>query len=226
MKKRILLAFGVCLGAVALGQAAQVAYKLVINTRAYSSSAIVVKGETYIPLRALQAAGVRSSLASGTLTLTLPGAQAAPTPPAQGGSNQVAAVEGCLGEWLFNGIWRVRATTPTAISGDRPGLSVRFEFRNGTQANGIAPAGTGWGGVQLALDDGTTVAAANDNDVRDPGYVPGGSHMQVLEFYWDDAARTPKKLIVIFNPKEMNTSFPIKFSVPDPSLRVKLDCSK
>jgi hypothetical protein len=214
-----LIVLAAILGTIALAQAVT-GYKLVINTKAYSGQAIVVKGETYVPLKALQAAGVRSSLTGGTLTLTLPSAST------DGGANQVAALEGCLNEWIFNGIWRVRATNPTPITGDRNGLSVRFEFRNGTQANGIAPSGTGWGGAFLALDDGTTVGATNVNDVTDPGYVPGGSHMQTLEFYWDDVARTPKKLIVIFNPKEMNTSANVKFSVPDPSLRVKLDCTK
>jgi hypothetical protein len=214
-----LIVLAAILGTIALAQAVT-GYKLVINTKAYSGQAIVVKGETYVPLKALQAAGVRSSLTGGTLTLTLPNAST------DGGANQVTALEGCLNEWIFNGIWRVRATNPTAITGNRNGLSVRLEFRNGTQANGVAPAGTGWGGVQVALDDGATVSAVNTNDVRDPPYVPGGSHMQTLEFFWDDVARTPKKLIVVFNPKDMNTSFKIKFSAPDPSLRIKLDCTK
>jgi hypothetical protein len=215
-----LIVLAAILGTIALAQAVT-SYKLNINNKAFSSPAIVVKGETYVPLKVLQAAGVRSSLSGGTLSLTLPNVT-----NTEGGANQVAALEGCLNEWIFNGIWRVRATNPTPITGDRNGLSVRFEFRNGTQANGIAPSGTGWGGVQVALDDGTTVSAANTNDVRDPGYVPGGSHMQTLEFFWDDVTRTPKKLIVVFNPKEMNTSANVKFSVPDPSLRVKLDCTK
>lgn len=218
--KRNLIVLTAILGTIALAQAVT-GFKLVINTKAFSSPAIVVRGETYVPLKALQAAGVRSSLTSGTLTLTLPNATAT-----QGGANQIAALEGCLNEWIFNGIWRVRATNPTPLTGDRPGLSVRLEFRNGTQANGIAPAGTGWGGVQVALDDGATVGADNTNDVRDPPYVPGGSHFQVMSFYWDDATRTPKKLIVVFNPREMNTSANVKFSAPDPSLRVKLDCTK
>jgi hypothetical protein len=205
------------IGAVALAQAVT-GYKLVINDKAYSSQAIVVKGETYVPLKALQAAGVRSSLSGGTLRLILP--------KVEGGANQIAAIEGCLNEWLFNGIWRVQATNLTPLSGDRNGVSVRVEVRNGTQANGLAPSGTGWGGVQIALDNGATVGAENVNDISDPGYVPGGSHFQVLNFYFEDTNRVPKKLIMAFNPKEMNTSFKVKFSVPDPSLRIKLDCTK
>jgi hypothetical protein len=217
--KRGLIVLAGLIGAVALAQAVT-GYKLVINDKAYSNQAIVVKGETYVPLKALQAAGVRSSVASGTLRLTLPGTASA------GGANQLTAIEGCLNEWLFNGIWRVRATNLTPLTGDRNGVSVRVEVRNGTQANGLAPSGTGWGGVQIALDNGATVGAENVNDISDPGYVPGGSHFQVLNFYFEDASRVPKKLVMTFNPKEMNTSFNVKFTVPDPSLRIKLDCTK
>ncbi len=217
--KRNLIVLAALLGTIALAQAVT-GYKLVINNKSFSGSAIVVKGETYVPLKALQAAGVRSSLAGSTLTLTLPNAAT------DGGANQVVALEGCLNEWIFNGIWRVRATAPVPIVGDRNGVSVRLEFRNGTQANGLAPAGTGWGGVQLAFEDGSTVGAENTNDISDPPYVPGGSHAQTVNFYWDEQQRKPQKLIVVFNPKDMNTSFNVKFSVPDPSLRIKLDCSK
>lgn len=218
--KRVAWMVGIVSVTLAAYALAQSAFKLVINNKPYSGSAIVVKGETYVPLKALQAAGVRSSLASGTLSLTLPATAT------EGGANQVGALEGCLNEWLFNGIWRVRATNLTTLTGDRPGVSLRLEFRNGTTANGLAPGGTGWGGVQVALDDGSTVEADNTNDVRDPPYVPGGTHFQVMSFFWDDAARTPKKLIVVFNPKDVNTSFNVKFTAPDPSVRVKLDCAK
>jgi hypothetical protein len=214
------------IGLLALGTMAfaqSVAYKLSINGKSYSSNAIVVKGETFVPLKALQAAGVRSSLAGGVLTLTLPGGSGA---QATGGANQVAALEGCLNEWLFNGIWRIRVTNPQAMTGDRNGMTFRFEFRNGTKESGFAPSGTGWGGLQLALDDGTTVGAANVNDITDPPYLSGGSHAQTIEFFWDDTQRTPSKLIVLFNPKQMNTSANVKFSVPDPSLRIKTDCQK
>ena len=205
---------------------AQAAYRLSINGRSYSSTAIVVKGETYVPLKALQASGVRSSLAGGVLTLTLPGGAAPANPQAAGGANAVAALEGCLGEWLFNGIWRVRATDPQALTGDRTGVSYRVEFRNGTKVSGFAPSGTGWGGMQVALDDGTTVGAINVNDVTDPPYLSGGSHAQTVEFAWDDPARTPQKLIVLFNPREMNTSAGVKFTVPNPNLRINTTCQK
>jgi hypothetical protein len=218
MKCKLLIGL-LAIGTIALAQS--VAYKLSINGRSYSSTAIVVKGETYVPLKALQASGVRSSLVGGVLTLTLPGAQAA------GGANQVAALEGCLNEWLFNGIWRIRVTDPQVMTGDRNGMSFRFEFRNGTNKAGFAPSGTGFRGIQMALDDGTTVGAVNVNEVSDPPYLQGGSHAQTIEFFWEDTARTPTKLIVLFDPNDdfykLGT---VKFSVPDPSLRFKTNCQK
>ena len=219
MKNKIVVAL-FALGTLALAQS--VSYRLNINGKPFSSTAIVVKGETYVPLKALQAAGVRSSVATGVLTLTLPG-----TPlQSAGGSNQVTALEGCINEWVFNGIWRIRATNPQKMTGDRGGMTYRFEFRNGTKDSGFAPSGTGFGGVQLALDDGTLVGANNVNDISDPPYLSGGSHAQTLEFFWDDVKRTPAKLIVLFNPKDMNTSFNVKFSVPNPSLRINTGCVK
>jgi hypothetical protein len=217
---RTKLSFGLfALGAIVLAQT--LSYKLNINGKAYSSTAIVVKGETYVPLKALQAAGVRSNLAAGTLTLTLPAAQAA------GGANQVAALEGCLGEWLFNGIWRVRVTEPKSVTGDRTGATYRVEFRNGTSSSGFAPSGTGWNGMQLALDDGTTTNAINTNEIVDPPYLAGGSHTQTIEFFWENPARTPQKIVILFNPNDDSYKLGVvKFTVPDPSLRIKTTCQK
>lgn len=198
-----------------------VSYKLNINGRAYSSTAIVVKGETYVPLKALQAAGIRSNLAGGVLTLTLPTTQPA------GGANQVAALEGCLNEWLFNGIWRVRVTNPQSVTGDRTGATYRVEFRNGTSTSGFAPSGTGWNGMQLALDDGSTTNAINTNEIVDPPYLAGGSHAQTIEFFWENPARTAQKIVILFNPNDDSYKLaPVKFTVPDPSIRIKTTCQK
>lgn len=220
MKRRLALVL-LTLGAVALAQT--VSYRLTINGKGYSSTALVVRGETYVPLKALQAAGVRSSVAGGMLTLTLPGS----APPASGGSLAVAALEGCLNEWLFNGIWRVRATDPRKTGADRNGMTYRVEFRNGTQKSGFAPSGTGFAGINLALDDGTTVRAVNVNDLSDPPYLQGAAQAQTLEFFWENTARTPRKLIVLFDPKDpLYASSEVKFSVPNPSLRVDVTCRK
>lgn len=203
-------------GVLGLGLAlAATTYTVQWQGRTVPGNAIVQNGTTYVSSDALKAAGIAVTVKGRVVSL-------APV----GGANQVAALEGCLNEWMFNGIWRVRVTDARPIPGDRHGRSYRFEFRNGTTTSGFAPSGTGWGGIQLALDSGTTVPAENVNEVSDPPYVAGGSHAQVINFYWDDPARTPQRLLVLFNANEMNTSMPVKFSVPDPSLRIRTTCQK
>jgi hypothetical protein len=219
--KTFFLFGGLLLGGLVLAQ--NLTYSLSINNKAYSSSAIVIKGETYVPLKALQAAGVRSSLSGGRLSLTLPSA----TANAAGGAKQVAALEGCIGEWLFNGIWRIRVTEPLAVTGDRIGATYKFEFRNGTNKSGFAPSGTGFKGIQLALNDGTTTSAVYVNDLSDPPYLAGASHSQVVEFFWEGVERTPSRLIVLFDPNDEYYKLgTVKFTVQNPSLRIKTDCKK
>ena len=64
--------------------------------------------------------------------------------PAPGGAKQRQAVEGCLNQWLFDGIWRFRVTKVAPINPDgmRPGYGVAVEVRNGTHAT-LTPVFTG-----------------------------------------------------------------------------------
>src|ERR1700682_1293476 len=86
---------------------------------------------------------------------------ATPT-PAPGGATQRQAVEGCLNQWLFDGIWRFRVTKVEAINPDnlRPGYGVAVEVRNGSHAT-LTPvfAGADAQAIQLQLDDGNTLDA-------------------------------------------------------------------
>jgi hypothetical protein len=224
--KRNLIVIAAILGTIALAQAVT-GYKLNINNKSFSSPAIVVKGETYVPLKALQAAGVRSSLSGGTLTLSLPNA-----PVNQGGANQSEALEGCLNEWLFNGVWRFRATSLEPFKdGDRSGWRVAAELRNGTKADNIALSGTGFTALQLALSDGNQISVYNVTDLNVP-VAQGASIRASLVFYSDDPneARTPTKLLLLLKPSAsdvgMLRSVGVSYSTSDPSFRVKLDCTK
>lgn len=218
--KKLILILGLALGTLVLAQAVQKAYKLVINGKAASGQAIVVSGKTYVSLDALKAAGVGSSLSGSTLSLSLPGAQVA-----QGGSNQNAAVEGCMNEWLFNGLWRFRVMS-VQPSSDPSGWKATVEIRNGSKADGIALAGTGWGGMRIILDDGNAVEVLSDAvDVRDQGFLQGAGKTITLAFPSEDTSKTPKKLFLLLDPKGLaGTS--LRYSVADPSFRVKLDCQK
>jgi hypothetical protein len=196
-------------------------YRLVINGEPASTPAIVVGGKTYIPLEALKAAGVGVSVSGSTLSLTLPGAQ-----QGQGGANQIAALEGCVNEWLFNGIWRFRVLSLEPLpAGGRGGWKAKVELRNGTTANGAALAGTGWQGLMLVLDDGNTLESQYV-EMRDKPFAQGTGLVQEAVFYSNDTAKTPTKLLLLLDPKKMNTSLKIRYSVPNPSFRVRLDCRK
>jgi len=193
----------------------QAGMRIVVNGQATGKTTVVVRGETYVPVSVLKSLGVTVSQSGGTLSVTT----------AQGGANQVGAVEGCMDEWLFNGIWRFRVLGVTHLpAGGRPGWVVRAEIRNGTTANGVALAGTGYRNVTLALDNGQTVSVANAATFRDSGMIPGAARVAEMVFYSPDAMSTPAKLVMTLDPARMNTSFKVKYTVPDPSFRVQLDC--
>ncbi|MBI5812089.1 MAG: hypothetical protein HZB27_05670 [Meiothermus silvanus] len=64
LKTRLAIALLLTLAVV---HAASTAYKLLINGKSATGQAIVVNGQTYVPLAALKAAGVSSELTQGTL---------------------------------------------------------------------------------------------------------------------------------------------------------------
>ncbi len=218
--KKLLIIVAIAVGALVIAQAAQRTYRLVINGKAQSTPAIVVNGKTYVPLDALRAAGVGISLSGSTLTLTLPGA-----PVVQGGANQNAAVEGCMNEWLFNGLWRFRVLG-VQPSTDPPGWKATVEVRNGSKSDGLALAGTGWGGMRIILSDGNPVEVLSDAvDVRDQPFLQGAGKTLTLAFPSEETAKTPSKLFLLLDPRGL-AGTNLRYSVPDPSFRVRLDCRK
>ncbi|MCL6527259.1 MAG: hypothetical protein K6T57_10295 [Thermaceae bacterium] len=219
--QRILMALFLLFTTLVLAQAVQKTYRLLINGKAVSGQAVLVGGKTYVSLEALKAAGVQASLSGTTLSLTLPS-----TPVAQGGSNQNAAVEGCLNEWLFNGLWRFRVLKVEPRNTEPRGWQATVELRNGSKADGIALAGTGWGGMQLILNDGNPVGAVSDAvDLRDMALLQGAQKTVTLDFYSDETSKTPSKLFLLLDPKGL-TGTTLRYSVKDPSFRVRLDCRK
>lgn len=77
------------------------ALTITINGKPVPGQTITVGGKTYVPLDALKAGGLTGTVGGGNLALDT-GASAA------GGSNQVTALQGCLNQTLFNGVWRVK----------------------------------------------------------------------------------------------------------------------
>jgi hypothetical protein len=217
MKKPVVLALiGLSLAATVF--ATQAAKRITINGKAVVGEPIVANGETYVPLKALKAAGVASTITNDTLILTL---------PVPGGSSQVVALEGGVNDWLFNGIWRFRVTGVRANDDGRPGWLIDVELKNGTTADSLALDGTGFESVQLVMDD--------ENIIKQPYNItdfvrPVGQASTIKESlrYYDDEGgdRKPVKLIVRITPDEATKSYlksvKLGYSVPDPSFRINL----
>jgi hypothetical protein len=228
---------GLSLGvALAVGVAlAQTTLKLSVNGQSTSSPALVVKGKTYIPLEALEKAGVRVSRSGNALALTLPGQNA------EGGANQRPSLEGCLGETLFNGVWRIRASKLERITRDAntPGWALTVEVRNGTKSQ-LAMTDTGVGGagqgMQLAFADASTinVDGLEVQKLTFASLPPGGQVTVKLPFYYafgtlQSAVQPPTKFLLEINPKGFEDGMRKRgavYSVPNPSLRIRLDCNK
>lgn len=222
----------------ALALAAGATYKLSINGQAFSTPAITVGGEVYVSLKALERAGVKVNRSSTKLALTLPG-----VPITAGGANERASLEGCLGENLFNGIWRFRATKLEAITRDAgtpietAGWGVTVELRNGTRST-VQPVFTGMrdGGIQIAFTDAQTITV-DSLDVQKLTFAnlpPGGVVTHQLKFWYKhdtpkDQIKTPTKLLLEINPSGFENSIRATgagYTTPTPSLRVRLDCRK
>ncbi|HWG85835.1 MAG TPA: hypothetical protein VNT60_10185 [Deinococcales bacterium] len=227
--RRSLAIIAAATAGLALAQGAQQTLQLIVNGRPAVTRAIIVSGKTYVPLDALNAAGVTSNRSGTTLTLTVPAAQQA----AAGGANGVTAVEGCINETLFNGVWRFRVTRLDALTGEPRGYSVGLEFRNGTN-RAQTLGGTGAAGAlmeadnfSLALADGSTITPGGsilDLQAFATRSVPqGGSLAYTLRFLVPEGAPAPAKAtkLVVAIPRSGAA-----YTVPDPSFRVRLDCNR
>lgn len=223
-----------------LALAASTTYNLVVNGQVSNERAIVVNGKTYVPLSVLKSLGVTSSLKGTTLTLGqtsgTPGSTVTPSATA-GGANARAGLEGCVGETLFNGVWRLKVVKlePISKGENQPGWGATVELRNGTKVT-TAVYRTGLTGINLVLPNGNALAfdeyegqAFTHNDLAQAAgvtvqlkfYFPAGTPAKDLP--------RPEKLVVQFDPAKLWEGVRkegVAFTTPSPSLRVRLDCQK
>ena len=210
----------VTLATLCLTTALAAKVNVTIGGQSVALDAVTVGGKTYVSLD-----GLKAALA------------------AQGGADQRASLEGCLNEWLFNGIWRLRVTKVEPIQdpgrGGAPGWGVTVEFRNGTK-NVINLSKTGVEkGTSLALRDGNTLANSEGSAWVDAIFkdVPqAAAHVFRYNFWLPDgttaqqaAATEPAKLIVQVDPNQLRNwraTKDLKYSTPNPSFRVNLTCRK
>ena len=222
-----------------LAVAAGSSYSLVVNGQVSSEKAIVVGGKTYVPLSVLKSFGVSSSLKGTTLTL---GSSAAPTPQiSAGGANQRGSLEGCIGETLFNGIWRLTVKSVEQIEPDvglGPGWGITVELRNGTKTK-TTLHDTGLETIDLVLPDGNTLVF-EERTAEEPfiykDLAQAGGVTYQLRFHFQDARMPstdlprPAKLTVQLDPTRLTAGYliagKVAYSTTNPSFRVKLDCQK
>ena len=227
MKRRWIIVAAL-LSAVALAQAS---IKLVVNGQPSKLPAITVNGVTYIPLPTLEKAGAKVVRSSSGLTLTLPGFSSAVT---DGGANQRVSLEGCIGETLFNGIWRltVKALKPiNRYNGQQLGYSLSLEWKNGAKVSADA-LNTGVKNLNLVLADGTVLQTDDAQNLTGKKLPQGAGVNLELMFYaasgvTADRLGKPDKFLVEIDPLVLKrTGVAAAYTTPNPSFRVRLDCQK
>lgn len=201
---------------LALGSAVAAPVTLSTSGQPVTVNTVVIGGVTYVKLTDLKTA------------LT-----------AQGGANAKASVSGCVNEWLFNGIWRMRVTKVQTVKDEDygDGWGVTIEIKNGaTQTLKLDDAGVVYNGaVNLTFPDGNSWAKSWRKGWQDKTYaaMPQGTGA-VYEFQIFPETRMDKAAVTAYAPqkflmdvaKEKDDYVKASFSVPDPSFRVDLTCKK
>ncbi|MFN8609744.1 MAG: hypothetical protein U0931_19550 [Vulcanimicrobiota bacterium] len=207
------------LGCWAAGQ------RLFINGKPAANGLLQHQGKAWVCLDDLKAGGAQVSQTSEGLTIRFR--------PEEGGAQQITAVEGRSGEWLFNGIWRLQAGRPALIrkpfSGEpgTPGWGIELEIRNGATKE-VSLQQTGVQLPTLALRHGT-VLKADEGDWQQVCFrtlLPGATVKHQVKFYFphgtpDSAAEPGQRLVV-----PIDTNFGLlrdtglRYSAPAPSFRV------
>lgn len=171
-----------------------------------------------------------------------PAAIAAPQAQTQGGAMQVQAQSGCMNQWMFNGMWRVRVTNVAPIpAGDVSGWNVTMQWANGTSFAGISPMDTMKQDLVLGLSNGDTLSATDSTrgnlnqqqlDFRTFPAAGQFTYTQMFLTQTADPNNKPVKLLVTFDVPKYRANHPgasAKFwrqKTPSYNFRIDLTCSK
>jgi hypothetical protein len=173
-----------------------------------------------------------------------PVAAIAQQPPTQGGSTQVSAQSGCMNEWMFDGVWRVRVTNVAwRPAGDKPnGWDVAMQWANGTSISALSPVDTGKQHLVLALENGDTLSAddsttgaLNEQQLDFHTFPASGQFSYTQTFYSGqtlDQNNKATKLLVTFDVATYKKNHPGKSArfwnvkTPAYNYRIDLTCSK
>jgi len=166
---------------------------------------------------------------------TVAPSRATPTPKAAGGANQRTSVEGCINQFVFNGVWRVKvlSVAPATVNDGVTvkGTGIRLQIRNGTSKDlELDNAGfdSNARGISLVYDDDSQYQLATVSGFYALQQVPpGGAYVTTLNFVTTHAPDTakPAKLLIAQYPDKLHTPG-VHFTTKSPSFRVHLDCKK
>jgi hypothetical protein len=158
---------------------------------------------------------------------------------AQGGSTQVAAIPGCLNQWVSNGVWRARATAVAPDTGDAAGAPqigwMITEEWVSLVSRPIAPGDTNMTDQQLTLTGGNTIASSNSagttmnfSQLAYRTFPPGGSFTYQQRFRQAplDPSDKPVKLLFTFNAKTQNQKPNAPHYKIPADFRIDLTCTK
>src|SRR6202049_1945393 len=144
--------------------------------------------------------------------------------------------EGCMKQWMFNGVWRVKATKvePFMDGTQQVGWQVTESWRNGTTQE-IAPGDSLLKDEVLALEDGSSIpASANNSGTMSMGVIASHGLSQAAQFTYVQVFRSatlnptvkPKAVTILFDGDRLAQfkSRP-QFTTHQYNFHIKLDCT-
>ena len=209
--------------------------RLKINGRSVPGTTLSVGGRMYVPVSALTAAGFRVSAAGGVLSVS----PASSGTQMSGGSVPLSALEGCLNQTLFNGVWRVKFSNLRLVPGESGARwHIDLEVRNGTArmmtgADGLLLADSGH--LAFVNADGAPMGWGTADELGGQKFtfaqhLPSGIWKGTLtnvDGNQASASRRPVRLVWRLTPSEGGDfARALPWGAQDPSFRINLNCTK
>lgn len=157
---------------------------------------------------------------------------------AQGGSFELPAKQGCLNQWLANGLWKARVTQfgPEMDNGTQVGWLVTQDWSN-VSGYKLQPAQSWIEDEQLVLANGDTVSSGNTTtttfkvrELDGHDFNPGASYTHIQNFRYDrpafDPSNQPVKLLIVFDAGAYKYFNGKPFPGNPPNFRISFSCRK
>ncbi|MBV8460501.1 MAG: hypothetical protein JO009_06395 [Candidatus Eremiobacteraeota bacterium] len=157
----------------------------------------------------------------------------------QGGATQVAALPGCMNQWLTNGVWKIRATAIAPDNNNDPtspqiGWMISEDWVNMT-GRALAPGDSFDTDQYLVTASGNNTPSSNSvgtslnkQQLDFHTFAPGGSFTYQQRFRWSplDASDKPVRLLVTFDAAQENKNPNRPHYKTPANFRIDLTCSK